>query len=120
MTHQEAYDTICEGLAKQKRRSADFNGYCKYRGPNGLKCAVGVLIPDDKYSVSMEGSDGSPLEEVMILAEIPLCLKTLLSRCQNAHDNSDTSYGLRRRLRDAAVKFGVTPGAEKAITEWTT
>lgn len=23
--------------------------YCAYRAPNGLKCAVGALIPDDKY-----------------------------------------------------------------------
>lgn len=27
---------------------------CQYRGPNGLKCAIGHLIPDDGYSTIME------------------------------------------------------------------
>jgi len=27
---------------------------CAYRGDNGMKCAVGCIIPDDKYDPSME------------------------------------------------------------------
>jgi hypothetical protein len=28
---------------------------CAYRGPNGMKCAAGHLIPDEQYSPKMEG-----------------------------------------------------------------
>ena len=30
-------------------------GLCLYRAANGRKCAAGCLIPDDKYSRSLEG-----------------------------------------------------------------
>ena len=30
-------------------------GLCLYRAANGRKCAVGCLIPDDKYSPALEG-----------------------------------------------------------------
>jgi len=33
------------------------------RGPNGTKCAVGCLIPDDKYSESMDDTDLSDIVE---------------------------------------------------------
>lgn len=51
---QKAFDTALNGLRKQGRRS--MNGWqCAYRGVGGLKCAVGFLIPDDKYSPIVEG-----------------------------------------------------------------
>jgi len=28
---------------------------CRYRGPEGLKCAIGALIPDDLYDARIEG-----------------------------------------------------------------
>lgn len=49
---QKAFDTALAGLRAQGRKS--FNkesGHCFYRSPDGLKCAVGFLIPDEKYSV---------------------------------------------------------------------
>lgn len=33
----------------------DKAGICKYRTPNGQKCAVGALIPDELYNPSYEG-----------------------------------------------------------------
>jgi hypothetical protein len=27
---------------------------CQYRSPDGMKCAAGVLIPDDQYNPEME------------------------------------------------------------------
>lgn len=33
----------------------DTNSYrCMYRGPNGVKCPVGLFIPDSKYSQALE------------------------------------------------------------------
>ena len=31
------------------------NQDCMYRGPNGTKCGIGFLIPDELYDVKMEG-----------------------------------------------------------------
>jgi hypothetical protein len=35
---------------------------CLYRGPNGTKCALGHLIPDEEYRLSMEGQSISDLD----------------------------------------------------------
>ncbi len=43
-------------LYHQRFQSIDHNNdACKYRGPNGLKCAVGYWIPDEIYEKSFEG-----------------------------------------------------------------
>lgn len=53
-TKQETFNIVKNHLLKQNQPCVDniFNG--KYRH-NGLKCAAGCLIPDDKYDPSMEG-----------------------------------------------------------------
>lgn len=49
MTQQEAFQIVKKHLLCQKQRS--IRGFkCLYRGPGGLKCAVGALIPDDEYN----------------------------------------------------------------------
>lgn len=53
MTKQETFDTVIAHLRKQGKQSRE-GSRCKYRGPNGLKCAVGCLIPDEQYSEWME------------------------------------------------------------------
>lgn len=57
---QSAFDFICNHLLTQNDRSisTDENSPfdCLYRNPeNGMKCAVGCLIPDDKYRENIEG-----------------------------------------------------------------
>ncbi len=61
-TRQEAFDTAAAHLLKQGERSSSCEVYptedvqaCLYRGPNGLKCAIGALISDEHYSPSLEG-----------------------------------------------------------------
>lgn len=50
---------IRDHLAKQRAKSSVtlINGQevCRYRGEDGMMCAVGCLIPDDKYDPEMEG-----------------------------------------------------------------
>ena len=43
-------------LATQ-RKVSDLCGTCLYRSPNGCKCAVGILIPDELYSHFIEDTD---------------------------------------------------------------
>ncbi len=47
MNRQEAFNKIYTH-AQQKRKSFDeINLKCLYRGPNGAKCFIGCLIPDE-------------------------------------------------------------------------
>lgn len=53
---QELFDRISKHLLNQNERSIEhISGVCRYRGDNGLKCAVGAIIPDEKYSGHIEG-----------------------------------------------------------------
>lgn len=54
-TLQEIFDKIASHLIKQNQRSyCDKMSNCVYRGPNGLKCAAGILIPDEEYKPEFE------------------------------------------------------------------
>lgn len=87
MTEQEAYDKVLFALRKQRQQSADSNGACLYRGPGGLKCAVGHLLPDHLYSHSLEMTNAEQLPRP-VLAAIGLHLVDtgLLEHLQKAHD----------------------------------
>ena len=59
---QAIFDRVAVHLLKQKQKSMTLGApdgiadpICAYRGEDGLKCALGVLIPDSKYRVSFEG-----------------------------------------------------------------
>lgn len=58
MTKQEIFTKVARHLLKQNAQSTKLgmNGLiCLYRGPEGRKCAVGVLIPNRLYSKDLEG-----------------------------------------------------------------
>lgn len=52
---QKVFDKALAHLRKQGKRSMSFAG-CAYRGPDGLKCAIGIFIADRKYNAVMEGN----------------------------------------------------------------
>lgn len=84
-----------KGNFKGKSFNPDRNLHeCLYRGPNGRKCAVGMFIPDDKYSERMEGKSAWDLmrnkqghEEFTKL--MPLTAMEM-DNLQSEHDNSAT------------------------------
>jgi hypothetical protein len=53
-TAQDIFDTVALHLITQGRR-AIAGTYCRYRAPNGDRCAIGVLISDEVYNQKMEG-----------------------------------------------------------------
>lgn len=66
INRQEIFEKMVTGLYRQGKPSVDlFNGFCKYRGDGGTKCAIGFLIDDSEYDPSLEGS--TPLSRVMAL-----------------------------------------------------
>jgi len=56
---QKTFNTIARHLLAQKRKSMTPMEDCRYRmelrSDKVLKCAIGCLIPDDKYRPSLEG-----------------------------------------------------------------
>lgn len=57
MNRQEVFNKAVKGLAAQGFQSSrNEDKTCRYRGPEGLKCAVGHLIPDEVDCTPLEGS----------------------------------------------------------------
>ncbi len=59
---QAIFDRVAGHLLKQKAKSVTVvadagvcDPICAYRGEDGLRCAIGVLIPDKKYRAHFEG-----------------------------------------------------------------
>lgn len=52
LNRQQVFDNALNQIRAQNyARSFDADrGCCMYRGPNGVKCAIGVSIPDEDYA----------------------------------------------------------------------
>lgn len=93
--------------------------YCRYRGPNGTKCAVGLLINDDEYdpAIEMIGSINSLIaEEVLVFKQDPENAHELCEHLQDVHDgigpNEDVQAEFKRGLTAVARVFGLTIPSE--------
>jgi hypothetical protein len=74
---------------------------CCYRGDNGAKCAVGMFIPDDKYSKSMENTVVSSLLKLHPTLASSMPLKLLgMSTLQGIHD-----YEHENNILECMVKW---------------
>jgi hypothetical protein len=60
LNRQKVFDTVAWHLLTQGQKCGDEN-QCRYRDEAGHKCAIGVLIPDDRYTPKMEGTAASIL-----------------------------------------------------------
>jgi hypothetical protein len=62
MTAQEIFDRVwTHFVVEGNPRSMNNYGACVYRGLNGARCAVGVLIPDAEYRDDFEGFNAGAL-----------------------------------------------------------
>lgn len=68
MTNQEIFDTCLTHLRAQGQRALNDRGTCQYRADDGLKCAIGALIPDDKYNPNFERFGVYSTEQSIALA----------------------------------------------------
>lgn len=134
-TQQEVFDRVVLHFVDQKRPAMNHLGSCKYRF-NGLKCAAGVLIPDEKYAPVLEGHDFCQLidtfwdDKACSMAD-PLftcnpSLIALITGLQMAHDHSRAWHIelaakelLVNELRNVAKQFHLDPSKIDLITEWT-
>ena len=109
---QKAFNTAYHGLAAQGfKRSVvaipgpDLGAGCRYRGPDGKRCALGYMIPDEIYNKNLEGKGPGLLPKSFCdFWGIDWTLQVLhrtgeiinqnrdiefLSRLQMVHDNPD-------------------------------
>lgn len=112
MTLQEIFDQVATHLLDQGVASVDSVKGCLYRGPEGTKCALGCLIPDNYYTKEMEGHGIRYLRDNDY--ELPLILKvdplSFLLDLQYAHDKSLATMGIsfwRSDMRRIADKYNL-------------
>lgn len=123
-TPQYIFDRCVEHLYAQGR-AARIGDFCRYRGPDGRKCAAGAFIRDDRYEPFMEKKS---IHEVVdkfgpgvFDCDITAAHMDLLADLQLAHDNSDpNSYGwapgtegreaLNGYLRRTAARYCLNAG----------
>lgn len=112
ITRQEIFDLAWKGLKAQGfEKSYDPSFGCLYRGPEGRRCAIGHVIPDDRYATTLEGK--SPLTiEVSSAANLSENDTSFADDLQMCHDKADTPNGMRKRLTDFAAKHHLTIPAE--------
>lgn len=114
MTPQQLFDTAYMGLVAQGERAYDRNrGSCRYRTGTGLKCAIGMAIPDDQYLPAM---DNGLLGFVEVLDVIGMDRdhQDLATFIQYAHDYSDSDDFIQT-LRDNFYAVAMTEGLSTAV-----
>ena len=107
LTNQKVFNAVATHLLKQNKRSG-FGLKCLYRGPNGLKCAVGVLIPDSIYEKDMESKNaGYLLDNYPAVKKLLAGVSSgLLEKLQSIHDTVPMSQW-KADLSYLAENFGL-------------
>lgn len=103
-TAQGIFDVVARHLLTQKCQAFDAGGQCAYRGSNGTKCAVGVLIPDDVYNPYMEGHDVDEIIDMDDRLEPLRPFADMLDVLQRMHDDNP-SFAWKQPLRDIAEEL---------------
>lgn len=70
LTKQEMFDIFVPAIIKQGRKSMrnTVSTWCAYRSHDGLKCAVGMLIPDELYTPEWERKSLSSIVEELFFS----------------------------------------------------
>ena len=115
MDSQTALNEAAAGLMKQGRRSMNAAGDCLYRGPNGLRCGIGLILPDELYD---DGLEGKPVVVIISRPEISEYFRgvstDVLIAIQNTHDlagqvhvdgGDEWRRVIARQLRDVAEDY---------------
>lgn len=98
---QEIFDKIADHLLTQNSKairnnygSAAYHGYSQFNPEILAQCAIGCLIPDNKYSREIEGFGITHLLEFLKLKYYNALIESLLSDLQNLHDHTSVDSWL--------------------------
>lgn len=128
MNKQEAFDKAWYGIIKQDKPCMAFtygrkSARLKF---NGASCAIGFLIPDDKYRIAMEYEDINTMECLADLQEpVDEYRATFLEDLRDCHDMSSSyfligNYGnvtfiesFKNKMKALAKKYTLTVPSEE-------
>lgn len=118
-TNQEIFDIVAKHLLTQAAKSLSVqctgtvyeHRACRYRGDEGRKCAVGVLIPDELYKAELEGWSVTNTYVMASMPEVEIESLDLVSKLQKLHDLADV-YEWPVYLRELAAREGLSFNAE--------
>jgi hypothetical protein len=122
MNKQAIFDKVVGHLRMQGCRSifSDTLRSCAYRGKEGRKCAIGVLIEDSEYAPWMEGR---PLSDIVVNERCPISLRerldphqVFLSHLQMIHDSKEVNEW-EWEFKHAARLHGTVYGPPHRMTE---
>jgi hypothetical protein len=110
VTNEQAFKTMARHMLAQGKRSVavgrDSFGVehesCRYRGPDGLKCAVGAIIPDEEYRESLEGLPARQVQD--LVPSLQGLDDSMISTVQRIHDNWPVC-DWRKLLREECVFY---------------
>jgi len=113
LDHQKAFDTMLNHLRKQGKPAVTEKGRHRYR-VDGLKCAVGALIPDEEYYPGMEERSlfemiyayGGTSEDERFLMT---CRTDLHDKPSRIHHDEGTDFisQVEENARQIAERFGL-------------
>ena len=108
---QRVFDAVARHLLEQRAKAVDDLGQCRYRAPDGRRCAIGSLVLDAAYSPLMEGRGAghqivvSVLEASGYVVRGPAGVEEgFLRDLQHIHDNESVERWLSL-LRDFAALY---------------
>lgn len=110
MNKQEIFNTVVTHLRKQNRQALSGNRCC-YKTPDGDKCAVGCLIPDEHFYPEM--NDAGVVSALMWSIDFPIQLhwmrshESLLKDLQKLHDCKLPDYW-EEEFTNLAICYGLT------------
>lgn len=121
MNKQEVFDKVANHLLTQNRKAINTGNLspyvkCVYRTDDGLKCAIGCLIPDHLYDTKIEGCSpnvnpdqavspgGAMLSKILIsqLGELTEQDYQFLKELQFIHDTCEVQY-----WKDDLTRLGI-------------
>lgn len=110
MDAQQILDTVAAHLRAQKACATN-GDKCAYRAPDGRKCALGVLIPDELYESRFEDMSASWVLSASdgLQAMFPEQVRQLLGELQQVHDREQgyPEPDFEPGLALVAKKFGL-------------
>ena len=92
-TMKDLLEKAITGVIKQGKPSMSKFGGCGYRGSNGTKCAVGMLIDEGFYHEDLEGSTVKNRQVILAVQETNGVTLSeddvaILDKLQNCHDTA--------------------------------
>jgi len=128
MNKQRIFDIISDHLLTQGKQSmrtiVDIDGInedepqCAYRGEDGMKCALGILMPDEAYNETLEGGTvvGLHIQDAIYEETGPLSRGDLsfLDAMQRCHDQMGVIHSewWPNRLKNLAEVYELVPNAK--------